>query len=574
MKKLISFLFIIEISFIYSKTIVTNNLATAFSQASPGDIIELEEGTYSSVPYRLTSGTKDKPIILRASKGAKVLFTGTSSLCIFDFSGTSYASIEGPFELKDAFCGVKAMDVSNVKISGLTIHNTQQHGIVISGEDNEISNNEIYDCVMENEKIGKTLDYGWSQCVASWGKNYNNGFSKNIIFKNNYIHDAFGEGLDFLKCDGCSAISNNITNGFSMNIYCDASKNILIDGNILRVNSEEHDSKLGNACGVGLASESQNEIDIENIVIQNNIIIGTRMGIYFFTINSGGYNNVKIYHNTLWQVSLTPIWFRAPTNSPTNCEMRNNFIYVDGIIDLIPKSAWIIGNNYYYNIENVPLIYSDTDGGSRAGKSYNLGTVFNSKIGSCDYNERNLNVECLRPSETPNDWLVLYHSGSKSTYDVSKDFAGCLRSTSTPSIGAYEYPSGCIEKDSEDSSTTDDDSQIEDLQVSFTINYCTNNNNIVKMVGDFCSWKIAQGYSLTNEGGCNWSYTLDNSISSFKYKFVIANEDSAIKWESDPNRTFNLVSLYSAIKSNSNGKYENCSYNTNGNLVSLICYWR
>ena len=243
MKSFLSLLLIIELSFIYTKTITTNNLSSALGDASPGDTIELESGTYSSIPYRLKSGAKDKPITIKAQKGAKVIFTGTNSICIFDFSGVSYASIEGPFELKNALCGVKAMDVDNVKISGLKIHNTQQHGIVISGENNEVSNNEIYDCVMENRNVGKTLEFGWSQCVATWGKNYNAGFSKNIVFKNNYIHEAFGEGLDFLKCDGCSAISNNITNGFSMNIYCDASKNILIDGNILRVNSDDYDTK-------------------------------------------------------------------------------------------------------------------------------------------------------------------------------------------------------------------------------------------------------------------------------------------------------------------------------------------
>ena len=133
-------------------------------------------------------------------------------MCIFEFSGISYAKIEGPFELTGGKCGVKSMDVTNVKISGLKIHDTQQHGIVISGEDNEVSNNEIYNCVLENKDVGKTLDYGWSQCVAAWGKDYNSGFSKNIIIKNNFIHEAYGEGLDFLKCDGCSAISNNIYN--------------------------------------------------------------------------------------------------------------------------------------------------------------------------------------------------------------------------------------------------------------------------------------------------------------------------------------------------------------------------
>ena len=565
MKTLFLVFFLLNFSLIFSKTISTKDLNSALSVASPGDIIELQSGTYSSIPYRLASGTKGKPIVLKAAKGAKVLFTGTTTLCIFDFSGVSYASIEGPFELKDALCGVKAMDVDNVKISGLKIHNTQQHGIVISGENNEVSNNEIYDCVMENKDVGKTKDYGWSQCVASWGKNYNSGFSKNMVFKNNYIHEAYGEGLDFLKCDGCSAISNNITNGFSMNIYCDASKNIIIDGNILRVNSEEYNSQWGNACGVGLASESQNSADIENIVIQNNIIIGTRMGIYFFLIGTGGYNNVKILHNTLWKVSVTPIWFNSPNNSPSNCEMRNNFIYYEGQIEFSPKSAWAIANNYYYNTENVPSMYSDTEGGSRAAGTLDLSTVFNNNIGNCNYNDRNLEANCLRPSPTPNDWLKLYQSGSKSF--VTNDFSGCERSNTNPSIGAYEFHTGCSESDIVIPDIPDD------LQVKFIINYCTSGSETIKIVGEFCSWKVDSGYSLIAEENCNWSYTLKNPSSSFKYKFVVSG-GSTTKWESDPNRVFNLANLSSIISSSDSGKYENCIYSKSGNLVSLKCSWR
>ena len=567
MKAFLSLLLIIELSFIYTKTITTNNLSSALGDASPGDTIELESGTYSSVPYRLQSGAKDKPITIKAQKGAKVIFTGTNSICIFDFSGVSYASIEGPFELKNALCGVKAMDVDNVKISGLKIHNTQQHGIVISGENNEVSNNEIYDCVMENRNVGKTLEFGWSQCVATWGKNYNAGFSKNIVFKNNYIHEAFGEGLDFLKCDGCSAISNNITNGFSMNIYCDASKNILIDGNILRVNSDDYDTKWGNACGIGLASESENRADIENIVIQNNVIIGTRMGIYFFLIGTGGYDNIKILHNTLWKVSVTPIWFKQPNNKPTNCEMRNNFIYYENQIEFSPKSSWTIGYNYYYNTPEVPTMYEDTEKGSRGAGSLDLSTVFNTKIDSCNYNDRNINAQCLRPSPTPGNWLKLYQSGSKSS--ITKDFSGCSRSTTNPSIGAFEYPEGCSSE-----SVISDEPIDTDYQVKFRINYCTSGSNTIKMVGEFCSWKVDQGYSLKNEGDCSWSYTVAEPSPSFNYKFVVANGNIAAKWESDPNRAFSLSGLNNAISSSSSGKYEGCDYIKSESLVTLTCNWR
>ena len=158
MKSLSLIVFFLFLSSISSKTITTKDLSEALSSASPGDTIELQSGTYSQIPYRLSSGSSGKPITVKAEKGAKVVFTGTNTMCIFDFSGVSYASIEGPFELKNALCGVKAMDVDNVKISGLTIHNTQQHGIVISGQDNEVSGNEIYDCVMENKENGKKLD--------------------------------------------------------------------------------------------------------------------------------------------------------------------------------------------------------------------------------------------------------------------------------------------------------------------------------------------------------------------------------------------------------------------------------
>ena len=567
MKNLSLIVFFLFLSSISSKTISTKDLSEALSSASPGDTIELQSGTYSQIPYRLSSGSSGKPITVKAEKGAKVVFTGTNTMCIFDFSGVSYASIEGPFELKNALCGVKAMDVDNVKISGLTIHNTQQHGIVISGQDNEVSGNEIYDCVMENKENGKKLDYGWQQCVASWGKNYNQGFSKNIIFKNNYIHEAYGEGLDFLKCDGCSAISNNITNGFSMNIYCDASRNILIEGNILRVNSNDYDSKNGNACGVGLASESGNEFDIVNIVIKNNVIIGTRMGIYFFLIGTGGYDNIKILHNTLWKVSVTPIWFRQPNNKPSNCEMRNNFIYYENQIEFAPKSSWIIGSNYYYNIPDVPSMYSDTEGGSRAAGTLTLSTVFNSNIGNCNYNDRNIDAQCLRPSPTPGDWLNLYQSGSKPSVKVDSDFAGCTRSTTTPSIGAYEFPIGC------DSIKPEDPIEV-DFQVKFKINYCTSGSEVLRMVGEFCSWKVDQGYLMTNEGSCNWTYTIANPSTSFKYKFVVANGSIASKWENDPNRLFSINALANAISSSNSGKYENCSYSKSSDIITLTCSWR
>ena len=104
-RKIFPLIFLLLLSLIYSKTITTTDLASAISQASAGDIIQIKSGIYKNVPYRLKSGSQGSPITIKAAPGATVTFTGTASSCIFDVYSVSYVNIEGPFELKNALCG-------------------------------------------------------------------------------------------------------------------------------------------------------------------------------------------------------------------------------------------------------------------------------------------------------------------------------------------------------------------------------------------------------------------------------------------------------------------------------------
>ena len=124
MKKFLLLLDILELSLMVSKTITSTGLNDALAKASTRDIIELKPGIHTSLQYCIKSSTKGNPITIKAQDGAKAVITGTSSSCIFDFYGVSFAFIEGTFELKDAFCGVKTMNVNSVKICELTVHNT------------------------------------------------------------------------------------------------------------------------------------------------------------------------------------------------------------------------------------------------------------------------------------------------------------------------------------------------------------------------------------------------------------------------------------------------------------------
>jgi len=567
---------LIGLSLIVSKTITTTDLKSAISQASPGDTIELESGTYTDVPYGLPSGSEGNPITLKAAEGAEVVFVGDYSTYIFEQYQPKYLNVEGPFELKTCARGVSIYQGYQVTFSGLTVHDVQYQGIVVTGHYITVENNEVYDCSLENESTAQTREYGWSQCVAVHGISQG-VMSTNIIFKNNKIHEGFGEALDFLECDTCYAIGNEITNGFSMNIYIDASRNITIDSNILRVNTDSYNTKWGRACGIGMAPESGG-IVISNILIQNNVMIGTRMGIYFFTMSEGGdYDQIKILHNTLWNVYTTPVWFRAPNNTPTNCEMKNNFIYVDGTIEFSPKSSWSLGYNYYYNTYYVPDIYSDSS--SKSAQTLNVEGIFNN-IGNCDYSDENLDVECLHPSKNPG-YFKLYHTGITPDNIVSLDFNGCKRNADNPSIGAFEnYDSTCTEEDTTESDTSEDTTETEEEEtdaydVVLKINYCTSGSQIVKAVGSHCSWNVGSCTSMTNEGNCNYVATFSQGTNqSFSYKFVIASESTAYRWESDPNRTFNGAYLKALADKEETGTYESCDYSKSGNIITLTCYWR
>ena len=552
---------------INSRIISTNDLKDALSQAEPGDVIELKSGTYRDVPYTLKNGTWGYPIKIKSAANAEVIFEGDPNKSMFEAYYVHDVVIEGPMKLYTALHGFKILNSTNINITGLYMADMKRQAILMSGHNNKIIKNRIDGCVWENQGKAKTMTSGWGQCVAIWGVR-NGIFSTNTIVEENIIQFSFGEGLYFLNCDNCRAYKNNITNALSNNIYIDSSKNIDIDGNILKVNDTYYNNKYGKAGGIGMSPDYPIS-EIQNINITNNIIIGTRIGISFFTMGAGGgYNNVKIFHNTLWNVDVTPIWFKKPTTGAYRCEMKNNFIYYDGAIEFEPKSAWEISNNYFYNISSVPNIYSGPN--SKAAKSLDLKTVFNQEKICTNYYDPDVKIDCLRPSKEPGI-LNLYQSGISLKYSVPFDIYHCTRSKYNPSIGAFEFPEAC----SEDIEPPDTDTPEEEYEVRFNITYCTSGSRVIKMVASTCGWNVANCPEMTQYMNCIWVLGLRNALKeNFTYKFVVANGNSAYLWESDPFRQFNGQNLITLAKKSPNGKYEDCIYSKIGNVIYLQCFWR
>ena len=94
------------------------------------------------------------------------------------------------------------------------------------------------------------------------------------------------------------------------------------------------------------------------------------------------------------------------------------------------------------------------------------------------------------------------------------------------------------------------------------------------MIGDPWDWNLFNSPNFNFENNCFWSYTFKTIEENFECKFVISNGFIVFRWENDPNRKFNIFELANAINNNNFGYYENCNYYKEGNLVTLICYWK
>ena len=560
---IILLLLIASFQLINAKIITTDNLHNALSQAEPGDTIELKSGTYRNHSYQFKNGTEEKKITIRSAPNAQVYFIGTPSKCIFEVEYIQYVGFEGPMELKDALCGFNIYSSMYINITNISIYNMNQQAILINGAIFiYFFHNIIQGCVLENKETAKTKIFSRSKCVE-----VNLGFLVSI--HSNNISFSYGESIYFEKCRYCYIINNEITNGLFANIYNNSTRDTYIYNNILRVNSTEYNNKNGKACGIAMSDD--NKIRFENINIINNIIIGTRIGIYFFTdFIQGTYNYVKILFNTLWNVDKTPILFKKPKNENVfGCVMKNNFIYFNGAVELEPKSAWKFSSNYYYNTPVVPNIYYDST--SKAEQNIPLDTIFNQVKGCENYYDPNLNPECLRPSKIPGN-MKLFHSGFpviSSETGIFFDINFCNRSKDNPSIGAFEYPERC----SQNFEPTP--IFIDNYDVRFNITYCTSGYKVLKIIGSYCNWNVEQAITMTKNNNCIWSATFKNIDNlNFKYKFAETIQNSIYKIESDPFRIFDGKELGSYARLNDNGEYEHCDFFTTGNLITLVCTWR
>jgi poly(beta-D-mannuronate) lyase len=101
------------------KRVVTTvaEFKTALSAMNPGDVIEVEDGSYNLSALTITrSGCPAKPIVIRAKNQGKAIFNGNTSLTL---ESLKYVTIKGfSFQSASIGTGIKIQNCSRVRITG------------------------------------------------------------------------------------------------------------------------------------------------------------------------------------------------------------------------------------------------------------------------------------------------------------------------------------------------------------------------------------------------------------------------------------------------------------------------
>ncbi len=276
----------------------SNDWFTTLSGPSlnPGDEIILSAGTYTDRRRLEISqrGTKDKPIIIRAAKDAKVTIKRPDAKQnTINLAGCQHLLIRD-LEITGGDAAIRIGRKGNHSAKFITLENLHIHhigGVAITAN----NAGEIYESLaFRHNHIHHTGGHGEGFYLGSNNKpdGSTNGYIFNSIIENNYIHDlkggtvSQGDGIELKDGSYGNIVRDNVihdTNYPGIIVYdTDGKAPNIIERNVIW-NTGDH--------GIQAAADA---------IIRNNIIFDTGgEGISSRNHQSAVVGNLKIVHNTI-----------------------------------------------------------------------------------------------------------------------------------------------------------------------------------------------------------------------------------------------------------------------------------
>lgn len=289
-------------------------LEKACGAVGAGDVITLLAGMHKAPQLAtLCTGAAGKPVVIRSQTPGAAVFDGTGKNVargehLLTLKYVKHVVLDGVEVRNSSGGGVGLHEVNDVVARNLVVHGIGGRGIAAVGEDIVIEGCHVYDAVLINANASG--GGGWDNAVASlWRDELSRQPSHNVVFRDNHVHDSWGECMDAFFQDGGAFIGNRIHDCFSVNLYLDHAKDVRVEGNYIYTTTDKYNRRdIGGvrANGIQIALERYDNTDFapnERLFIANNVITGTNHGVFFWQSDwaqaGNTYKDVVLAYNTI-----------------------------------------------------------------------------------------------------------------------------------------------------------------------------------------------------------------------------------------------------------------------------------
>ena len=267
--------------------------------------------------------------------------------------------------------GLQIIDGDDVVIRDCTIDDVGFKALGLNGTNLIAERNVIYNAVMSNER--STASSGWAAAVTTQ-LSEDGSHPRNIIFRGNLVHDVWGECITVLYAEGMTVTGNEFRDCFSVGVYVNTSRGVRVEGNIIRAINQAYrrnggSGKLIDAILMGseAGDDAAPDFGAEDVVIANNIVVGTHTGVAWWDDDSNArpsntYQRVQVVSNVVWGAEQSAIMFDDVPASRTapSATLTNNIVYESSggtALQIGDISAWTITANLFP--DGVPSAASD-----------------------------------------------------------------------------------------------------------------------------------------------------------------------------------------------------------------------
>ncbi len=290
--------------------------------SKPGDVVLIRGGTYHERLHIRRSGTAAQPIRIAAypnelpvidgryelpeGKAKKCYNDGTEKRCSVSIAlvriAGSHIEFEGIKVTRSRGVGIAVRTASgseNITIRNCQVHETR-NGAINGARLNGFT---VEGCDVYHAGNVAPVDRPGSE--MSWAPVVSVGDSQNVTYRNNRIHENWGEGLSAGVGSSDITIEDNVIfNNFALQLYINRSRNVTVQRNLIYHTNDANFYRNGNPSQCLVMNNEvvdRTDIMVKDITIRNNVMIGCSRNIALW----GGedpdfpFTNISITHNTL-----------------------------------------------------------------------------------------------------------------------------------------------------------------------------------------------------------------------------------------------------------------------------------